>query len=288
MKNKKSGWSGKVKVAAAIACTIIGSAIIIQCNSKIDELTLQQSEGRASNEFTQGINLPVLPATGYTFKGDSTNVMNFTIVGDELTIDGVRHELSEIASEVEKGSTTIAGHVVMRIDKDQTMGFVREVQMELRKADRRKILYLAQTEEGAKVESTILLPPTPENAAKNGVLTQPEISDLEAEGKYAILKIDLGDNVGKATQQKVYDFVKGQMQKNSTDYVVGARFDDDDTYVDYLLNLSYVKDGFNQIYQERARELFGKDYFKLESEQFNEARRGVPMAISISEKDKVN
>jgi len=285
MKNKKSGWSGKVKVAAAIACTIIGSAIIIQCNSKIDELTLQQSEVSASNEFAQGINLPVLPATGYTFQGDSANVLNFTIVADKLTIDGVSYGLSEIASVIEKGHTTIAGHVVMRVDKDQKMGFVRDVQMELRKAERRKILYLAQTEEGGKVESTILLPPTPESAARNGLMTQPKISELEAAGKYALLKIDLGDNAGTATQQKVYNFVVSQIQKSSTDYVVGAGFDDDDTYSDYLLNLSYVKEGFNQLYQERARELFGKDYFKLESEQFNEVRRGAPMAISISEED---
>jgi hypothetical protein len=66
--------------------------------------------------------------------------------------------------------------------------------------------------------------------------------------------------------------------------VVGARYDDDDTYGSFLLNLSFVKEGFNQIYQERAHAMFGKDYFTINKEEFNAVRKGVPMAISISEK----
>jgi hypothetical protein len=68
--------------------------------------------------------------------------------------------------------------------------------------------------------------------------------------------------------------------------VVGARFDDDDTYGTYLLNLTYVKEGFHQHYQERAHEMFGKDYFDLDKEEFYAVRQGIPMAISISENEK--
>jgi BlaR1 peptidase M56 len=286
MKSKKSGWSGKVKVALAIASTVLCSAIIIQCNSKIDEQVSVKSGVASTDEFAQGINLPVLPETGYTFEGNLTDALDFTIVGNKLTINGVSHELDEIAYVIANGGIpTVAGHIILRIDKDQTMGFVRNVQTELRKADRRKILYLAQTNEGTKVESVILLPPTPDNAAKNGIPLQPDISEIEANGTLDVLKVDLGNNEEAFNQQKVYDFVKSHIQKQSTDYVVGARFDDEDTYQDYLKNLAYVKEGFHQIYQERAHALFGKDYFDLDKEEFKAVRQGVPMAISISEKD---
>lgn len=286
MKNKKSGWSGKLKVAVAIVSAAICSAIIIQCNSKIDEQIAVKSGVSSTNEFAQGINLPVLPESGYTFEGNSTDALDFTIVENQLTINGESHELNEIASVIEKGGIpSLAGHIVMRVDKDQTMGFVRSVQMELRKTDRRKILYLAQTNEGGKVESIILLPPTPDNAAKNGIPLQPDITEIEANGTLDILKIDLGNNEGATNQQQVYDFVESHIKKQSTDYVVGARFDDEDTYQDYLLNLAYVKEGFHQIYQERAHELFGKDYFDVDKEEFKAVRQGVPMAISISEKE---
>ena len=285
MKNKKSGWSGKVKVAVAIAITLIGGAIIIQCNSRIDEQVLLKSEQPSTLEFAQGVDLPRLPETGYSFNGDPADFLNFTITGNKLTVNGEPRDVNEIGPVIEEGRVpSLSGHVVLRVDKDQSMGFVRKVEMELRKADRRKILYLGQTEAGAKVESLILLPPTLENATRNGMPTQPDISALEAEGKLDILKIDLGDNAGVVNQQKVYDFVTSHMQKQSTDYVVAARYDDDDTYGSYLLNLSFVKEGFNQIYQERAHAMFGKDYFTINKEEFNAVRKGVPMAISISEK----
>ena len=285
MTNKQSGWSGKVKVAVAIAVSLIGGAVIIQCNSRIDEQVSLKSELQSNPEFTQGINLPRLPETGYTFKGDPADALNLNIVGNKLSVDGKPLDVNEIGSVIKSGGVpSLNGHVVLRVDKDQSMGFVREVQMELRKADRRKIQYLGQTDAGAKVESAIFLPPTLENATRNDMPTEPDISALEAEGKLDILKIDLGDNAGAVNQQMVYDFVKSHMAKQSTDYVVAARFDDSDTYNAYLVNLAYVKEGFYQIYQERAHEMFGKDYFDISKEEFNAVRKGVPMAISISEK----
>jgi len=283
MTHKKSGWSGKVKVASAIATTLICSILIIQCNSKLDE---QDVSPRSPGAFTQGINLPVLPATGFTFHGDTTDALNFNIAADKLTINGVPHELGDIADVIGKGIPTIAGYIVMRVDRDQKMGFVRSVQQQLQRADRRKVLYLAQTEAGAKVESVLLLPPTPEGAAKNGTPMEPDISAVEAEGKWDILKIDLGNDHGVDNQQIVYGFVTSHIQKQSSDYVVAGRFDDDDTYGIYLSNLNYIKEGFHQLYQERAHEMFGKDYFDIDKEEFNAVRQGIPMAISISERDK--
>jgi hypothetical protein len=56
------------------------------------------------------------------------------------------------------------------------------------------------------------------------------------------------------------------------EYVVRA-VHDDDTYAEYLLNLAYIKEGFNQLYQERAQEMFGKDYFSIDKEQFDAVRK---------------
>lgn len=283
MTNKKSGWPGKVKVAVVITGTVVCSAIIVQCNSRIDEQVIA-SKIVSADTFSGGINLPVLPESGYTFHGDSADALNVTIAGNKLTINGEPYETADIAGVISKGIPTVAGHIVLRIDKDQKMKFVREVQTELRKADRRKILYIAQTENGKKVESVIILPPTPEHAARNGMSAQPDIATVESEGKMEILKIDMGGNAGPAVQRKVYDFVNAHLQEKSTDYVVAAKFGDEDSYQDYLLNLAYVKEGFHQLYQERSHSMFGEDYFSLEKEKFNAVRQGVPMAISISER----
>ncbi len=283
MTNKKSGWPGKVKVAMAIAGAVICGAVIIQCNSKLDEQGII-SKTKSTEGFTQGINVPVLPESAYRFKGDSTDALRFYIAKDKLTINGVNRELKEIASVIESGGVpSLSGHIELIVDKDQKMKFVRDVQMELRKVDRRKIHYVGQTNQGGKAESIILLPPTPENAARNGIATQPNISDIENDGKTDILKIDVGQNDGIVNQRKVYDFVTKHMKAKSTDYVVSTKFDDDDTYEEYLLNVFYVKEGFHQLYQERSQQMFGKDYFTIDQKEFKAVREGVPMAISIAE-----
>ncbi|MBA4053712.1 MAG: hypothetical protein C0490_03280, partial [Marivirga sp.] len=277
-------WPGKIKVAMAVAGAVMCGAVIIQCNSKLEDQAIM-AKIHAAHDFTLGVNLPVLPESGYRFNGDSTDALNVSIAGNKLTINGVNHELSEIVSVIEKGGVpSLSGHIVLRVDKDQKMKFVRDVHTELRKIDRRKLLYLAQTETGLKVESVILLPPTPDYAARNGMPEQPDISAVEAEGKTDILEIHLGDNAGMVNQQKVYDFVTTHLKRKSTNYVVAAKFDDDDTYQDYLMNLAYVKEGFHQLYQERAHEMFGKDYFTIDKEEYKAVRQGVPMAISISER----
>jgi hypothetical protein len=283
MKNKKSGWTGKVKVATAIAGTIICSAIIIQCNSRIDEQVSTDSE-ISSRETVQEISLPILPKTGYKFDGDPADALTFTIVENKLTINGEQYQPNEISAVIERGGLpSIKGHIVMKIDKNQKMEFVRKVEMELRKIDRRKILYLGQTPDGAKVETPIVLPSTPENALVTGVVIPPKISVVEMDGKTDILKIDVSDNALEDNQQKVFEFVTKHMKKQSTDYVVSVRYVNGDKYSAYLSNLIYVKEGFNQIYQARSNKMFGKDYFDVTKDEFKAVRENVPMAISIAE-----
>lgn len=284
MKNKRSGWSGKLSVAMAIVSSLICGAVIIQCNSKLGDVSLN-AENLPGDESASNINMPIVFRTGYVFDGDPNDALTFTIANNSLTIDGQPYQLNEIASVIESGGIpSIKGHVVMHIDKDQKMGFVRDAEMELRKADRRKILYIGRTQDEVRVETPIMLPPTSENALKSSMPVIPEISAVEAEGKTAILKIDAGDNAGIDNQQKVYDFLQKQITKQSADYVVSMRYDNDDTYGVYLPNLIYVKEGFNKLYQERAHQMFGKDYYKVTKEEYQAVRKNLPTSISIAEK----
>jgi hypothetical protein len=279
MKNKKSGWSGKLKVAASFVTALAAGLLIIQCNSKFEDSVSpgNETESSALRDFKNGVDLPVLPATGYSFQGEETDMLNFTISDNKLKINGRYYELNEIVPFIEQeGTPSIAGFTVLVIDKDQNMEFVRKVQTELRRADRRKILLVGQTSGGDKVETPLVLPRIPESL--------PTKEDkLIASGIIPVLKIDLGEKTGGENQKLVYDFVTSQVKKQATNYVVSAKFDNDDTYNNFLVNLVYIKEGFNQIYQERAKSMFSKDYYKVNETEHKAIREGVPMAISIAE-----
>lgn len=285
MKNRRSGWPGKVKVALAIAGTLIVSAAIIQCNTKLDEDPMQ-SGSAVGNGVKGSVNLPVLPKTGYHFDGDNNDVLTFVIAGDKLTIDGQPYRADEIASVIEiKGIPTHSATMVMHVDKDQKMRLVRDVEMALRKADRRKILYVGIGTDGSKVETPIMLPPTPEDAKRLGVFVESDIAKAEADGRTAILKFGAGENAGNDNQQKVHSFVKEHLDKASTDYVVSLKYDDEDSYGAFLTNLHFIREGYIQIYQERSKALFGKDYYDISKEEYKAVRMNAPMAISIAEAD---
>lgn len=286
MKIDKSGWQGRLKVVMAIAVTLVISAIILRCNSKLEEQDLTEPEtAQAQNTgYTDGIILPVLPGYYNTLDINRDDELNVSIAGDLLTIDGKVFGVDEIVPLIEKtGNPSLQGQIVMRIDKDQNMKLVRAVQMELRKARRRKILYVGQTPDGKNVELPLLLPPTPENAAKYGEIPEPDIADLEAQGRIDILKLEMGNNDGPAFKKEVYDFVKNNIQNQSSDYVVSAHFRNEDTYNDYLVSLKYIREGFDRIYNERSQRMFKKDYPDLSKDEFLKVRKDVPMAISIAE-----
>ncbi len=309
MTNKQSGWSGKVKVAMTLVGAVLFSVIVVQCNSRIDDQVVAESGPAVAttDDFGVAVNLPVVPDNGYTFDGNvfakkkqaddfrvvpdnrhtvdgnTVDALNFNIADDKLRINGKAYKVSEIASVLSEAKLSDQGMIIMRVDKDQPMKLVRDVQTELRKADRRKVFYVGQTLSGKSFEMPFLLPPTPENASRTGAPLQPDADQLEAEGKMDILKIEVSENAGPTSQQKVYDFVQSHMDKQSEAYVVSVRFSDEDTYGSYLLSLAHVKEGFHQIYHERARELFGKTFFEVSAEQGQQVRRGIPMAISVAE-----
>ncbi|MEQ8237793.1 MAG: hypothetical protein RIA69_01205 [Cyclobacteriaceae bacterium] len=71
---------------------------------------------------------------------------------------------------------------------------------------------------------------------------------------------------------------------------MSVKYNDNTTYGHYLLNLNQVNGAFDQIYDERAKEMFGKNFYDLdrsideEREQYNAVRKGLPRAISIAER----
>lgn len=276
MTNKKSGWTGKVKVALALMSTLAFGTVMVQCNSTAAEQVSMNTEQQLAEVFSQGIDLPTLPKIGYVFDSKGKNIVDLSIANDKFTIDGQTLQLSEVVPLLEKRETTgISDIIVLRIDRTQTMSFVSDVWQELRKADRLRVLYLGKATDGKKVELPILLSPT----AANGKVEMVPISMLDPE--IDLLKINMEDYVGDAAQQRVVDFVKGHIKKNSSEYAVLISYEETDTYGNFLSNLIYAHEGFTEIYQERAQQMFEQDFYELEKEDYRAVRNGIPRAIII-------
>ncbi|MBU2915760.1 M56 family metallopeptidase [Reichenbachiella agariperforans] len=289
MKNQKSGWSGKVKVALAIASTIVFSVLIVQCNSTMDETSIIENESSVASIEAKGVNLPILPDVPFYSYLPSEDAVEITIVEDKITLDDEDVQVVDIALSVAE-KITEQGVIILSVDAQQSMKLVRDVQTELRRANRRKVLYLGQTTTGKIMESAMLLPPLPGAPNEHGVKL-PEIDAAYiAKHDLHILRVEMGEDRGVTVQQEVYDFVTSEVAEERSNYVVQAKFQDEDSYKSYLQNLAYIQEGFNQIYQERTQSMFGKNFMDLnkevpeEKEQYNAVRKGIPRAISISEK----
>ena len=295
---KESGWVGRAKVAITLSIATIFSLVIVQCNFKVDEQVSIKPISSSPVEYADDINVPILPSTTVTYNRDLSNALNLTIQDNKITINNVEVEIDKIASLVaEKSSESTI--VVVVIDGKQSMALVRDVQLEFRNANRRKLLYLGKTTSGKQVEITFLLPPDPENT-RSGLPQMPSFDlskgtrkgDIVTLDKTEILMIDLGNQDGFANQNKVERFVKSHIERQSSDYVVSAKYKDDDTFNDYLLNLTFIQEAFNQIYDERAQKMFGKSFGEMNIERSNNeevkkqymaVRKGVPKAISIAD-----
>jgi hypothetical protein len=272
MTHKKSGWSGKIKLTVTIAAMILCSAIIMQCNSRLDETDAIETVARKSP--LSAVDLPVLPRNGFRFNGEYRTDAIFTITGDVLSIGGKQAQIEDIL-HFQGEDIGRKDPVVMMIDKDQTMGFVRKVYMTLRKADHRKLLFVGQTTTGGSVELTLLLPPDPEK------VTLPDISKV---AQSHLLKIELGGDAGALNQQRVYDFVTSHYERGEAEKcIVSATMQDNDTYGNYLTNYFYIREGYNQFYQERSQKMFGKDFYETTEEEYKAVRENIPMNISIAE-----
>ncbi|MEP1780449.1 M56 family metallopeptidase [Reichenbachiella sp.] len=292
MKNKKSGFMGKVKVALVLVCATAFSAVVVQCNSIADEQLSIASEGLVAHSLTDGVNLPVIAGREGVYYASESDLVNFTVVDNQLTINGAKHEIDEIAEVITASGLTQNGIIALRVDRNQKMNMIRAIQTELRKINRRKVLQLGMSALGQTVESPMLLAPMKGHNIP-GVPQLPHIDEAYAAAHdIDILKIYLGEQADVMIQEEVYDFVKEQMAKGKSNYVVNTKFGDSDTYGSYLQNWVYIQEGFNKIYQERSQSMFGKNYLELdkeiplEKEQYDAIRKGIPRAISIAEPDE--
>jgi biopolymer transport protein ExbD len=287
MKNTKSGWSGKIRVSAAIIVSLLLSILVLQCNSNLENSMTSELESQKLSQ--ESLSVPILPQSPYKINYDPENVLNLAVKDGKLYVDDTHYPLNQLAAVIEKSGLNEHAAVKFKVEGSQSMGFVRDVQDELRKADKRKILYIGVSEEGETVELAMLLPPMPNSTL--GIQLPVINEQYLKENNMDVLKIQLGDNAGVENQKAVHDFVLDRLA-NERNYVVSAKFDDTDTYEVYLSNLLYIHEGFNQIYDERSQKLFGKRWwdiaYNLQSEgelreQYNAVRQGIPRAISIAE-----
>jgi hypothetical protein len=284
---QKSGWAGKAKVALALCSVFAISLLMMQCNATLDEQVLTEStSGPLAGDI---IDVPILPQAGNRLELKPDQSLNLSISGNEIFIEGEAVALKQVAVNL-SNSMDKDDMILLQIDHQQRMGLVREVQGELRKADRRKIVYLGQTVGKEQVEVPILLPPAPGNEAG---IRLPKITDAYAqEHNLGLLKVKMGEKSGTANEQEVYDFVKRYVEQQSPDYVVTASYEDNATFEEYLLSLYHLKEGFHQIYEERAQELYGKPFSEISQNRssseeyqamYEAIRKNIPMAISIAE-----
>lgn len=284
MKIQKIGWTSKTQMALATSLSILIAIITVQCNSKIEQLGPEGINQEVVVEPLQ-VDLPIIAANGFKLN-ETDNAMVITVNKDGLFADGKVTSIDDLATLV-KGSINGQGVVIMRINQNQTMGMIRSIQNELRLADRRKILYSGITANGRNQGLPILLPP-PVNAENS----LPEIDEAYIkEHDLELLYLNIGIPATAEHQATVYEFVVGQIERGRSNYVVSAKFDDDDLYKNYLANLQFLQEGFNQIYDERAKEMFGKGWWEIDRylddenrAQYNAVRKGIPRAISIAEK----
>jgi len=287
MKIKESGWAGKVKVALVLSLVAVLGLLIVQCNAKIEDSV--SFRAKSPSGLSESIDVPVLPTNLNSFDGDLSSAISLTIHRDQVAINDQKVELGEFL-EVINEEYSDKNIVIMKVDQSQSMSLVRKVEWELRKADKRKLLYVGRTVGGDPVRMPFLLPPNPESDFENRM---PKIDDQYAkENDIDVLKIDLGKSNGSVNQQLVYDFVNEQISRGRSNYVVSGKYDDSHTYREYLVNLHLIQEGFNQIYEERAQRMFGKGFREMSAEressdQANEAylsvRKGVPRAISVAD-----
>ncbi|MEM9327825.1 MAG: M56 family metallopeptidase [Bacteroidota bacterium] len=289
MKNTRSGWSGRIRVTIALATAIVFGALIVQCNSTFDQ-QLDPDTGAISDRTSPKVLLPVLESNGFTASYRKDDVLDLAVKADQIFVNGNEVPLDQFESQVTNAGISERGVVRVTIDRGQSMGLIRNLQTTLRQLNRRKILYVGSDESGAEVIMPFLLAPWP----GTGGVELPVIDEAYLqEHNMEALKIKVGDDQGSKLRSTVYDFVNEQLglKKN---YVVSAKYEDENTYGQYLSGIYYVHDAFNQIYNERAEAMFGKSWAEIRNKdradatakkEYDAVRKGIPRAISVAEAD---
>ncbi|MEQ8469849.1 MAG: M56 family metallopeptidase [Marinoscillum sp.] len=290
MKVKESGLAGKAKVAAAIIAVAVFSIVIVQCNAKLENEEVLLSAPSLVTPPPPPIALPQLEVQGnYKEDFDLSNSMAFSMADGVLTINGKVSTLDDVATALEASGSNAQTIMALRVARDEPMGLVRDLQDILRKHNRRKVLYRAMDQNSKALDLAMLLPPHPDSAEG---ANWPVIDDAFAKkNNVDIMKIKVSDNLGQAYKDLVRDFVKRNISQGKDNYVVSYKPEDSDSYGDFFTNLFYINRGFDLIYDERAQELYGKDFYNINrkapggNEEYMAVRQGIPRAISIAERD---
>ncbi len=322
MKNKKSGFIGKLKVALTITCAILFSLVLFQCNSKTE---VEKEE--VSNKLEASLKKYKIDKNSI-YTADMPPRPMFVISNDKLFIDGKPSEISKIGPVLEKAAiglnnllaskidsiqitknngkpsevskvksrhkkTGIGRHypVQLKIDGNQKMKKVREFQTELRRLDRRKIVYYGETASGKQMIQPFLTPPFhwANPSHDDSIVPEIDLTNATIEGNVATLdgieylQFNLS-STGVNYKEEVYQFVKKHVDKKSIAYLISITYDDTDVFENYLTNLAEVFQGFEKIYDVRAQELFGKDRNDLERSEFLKISVGIYKAVFIAEK----
>lgn len=284
MKIQKIGWTNKTQMALAMSLGIMIALITVQCNAALNDIS--KSEGGIT-EFVSAIR-PDSHLSTDKFEHDEFELI---IVNDQLIYNNKPVAITDLESLVLEAGLTSYSTILLTVDRDQKMEFVVDVHYELRRINKRKILYGGRTESGAFSGLPMLLPPHP-TASDPYVVPLPDLEVMEARGEIVIQRLDFPNEQGAVIQQQVYDFILPHI-KSGQPYVVSAKVDEEMTFQKYFENISHISHAFNVYYQEVADRLYGGSVIFAdlnrdipeEKEQYNAIRKGAPRAISIAERD---
>ncbi|MCV9387804.1 ExbD/TolR family protein [Reichenbachiella ulvae] len=230
-----------------------------------------------NSDFNQGVNLSGVQGAYSSNHLDTTSwvSIDISINSDQIMFNGKIVLVEDLQRLISENAYSPNEIVSLRVDANQTMDVVNQVQIELRRLNMRKINYITQNPKGGMVQSRWLLMPS--------VFTIPDFEKEPNARQYVSgMFVRLDSETINETQKKVKEFVETQIADNNSNYLVDASFVSNSRFVDYLNNLLHLQEAFDQIYEERAQNMFRKGLNGLTDEEFNEVRKRVPISILLS------
>ncbi|WP_299889365.1 M56 family metallopeptidase [uncultured Lacinutrix sp.] len=283
MTNNKSGFSGKVKMALTVTCTVLFSLVLFQCNSeKTDDISdeLREMAKNNYNNLSKESKEQLRRQAELVFS-ISNNIIS--VNGKTINIKDIEPILTEVG---------IGRHYLVRfkIEGNQSMRTLSEVQAELRNIDRRKVLYNGETDSGKQMIQPFLVPPMhwANPSHDDSIPVKPDLSKATHNGNVATLDgieyLNINISEGGNYRETVYNFVKNHIARQSTAYLIRVEYNDTDNFKNYLTNLAEVYQGFETVYKVRAQELYGKDFSDLKKEEYISIGKEAPKSVFIAGK----
>lgn len=259
MKIQKSRSRGMIRSVSALMLSLFFAVFFTQCN-------IQQAEEVFSRE--NSADLPtIVPSINSTTTFDKAVTIEMS--KSVLRFDDTNLELAEFESHIASLSLTPETVMKLRIGREMNMGEVQKLFDILQKADLRKLLYMGYSESGEEVAVRSLLPPLRMVLSPDEIRTREGIAILEVQYSSKLIYLD----------RKVLEFVEEQHASQNSDYVVLANFNEETLYGDYLLGTSLIDKGFNDLYEKRSQQMFGKSWSEVSPEEYRQVRMGLPRAI---------